>query len=205
MIVKNTKLIIKEGSIEQKSCDIIINWVNLDLRSGPAEFYKINRIAGNQLFEFIMSYELLLKNISYSDCLSTQPGLLDCKLVLHSVIPEQKIMYNTNYYNIAKTIKTYKEKNICKSVSLFLNEEIELNIKCIYENLFNIGLEEINIIVKKEEKEIVKKLFYKYSTKKNVNDYVDDFIKYLGENKKLDEYYDKIRKKFRKNNKIKNR
>lgn len=192
LIGTDTVLILKQGLIEDESTDAIINWVYPGLRTGPESFFSIHKKAGNQLFSFAMSYELTVEEIKDADCFSTMPGLLDCRIVLHSVVPEFKQRYHTSYHNIAEVLQTYRKSYKCDSVSLNIIEAHDMQLVALFANLFHLGLKEIVIVYKKpEELKILEEYFGKLKRRKTLGEYVDSFLKWYGSVKWIRELTDK--------------
>jgi len=188
----NTRLTIKQDLIEDEATDVIVNWINKDLRSGPQPFYRIHRKAGRQLFDFCMSYDMTQESLKNCDSFITMPGQLDCRAVVHSIVPEFKLTYHTSWYNIARVIETYMTDNKCDSVSLYIPDSYDINLNAIYELLFSIGLKDIVIVCNSdEEQELVTNFFRPFRYRKNINDLFETFLKKFGTVKILDVLIDR--------------
>lgn len=177
---KDTLIRLKNGKIEDEETDVIVNWVYSDLRSGPNSFYNIHNKGGLQLFQAVMTYEANLINIPDCSCFTTIPGQLGCKLVMHSVIPTLKSLYSKSFFNIARTIETYKKNNICNSISIYIPEQVELCMYNIKELLLNLGLVEV-VLLYKTDKEFDK-----------MNNYFSSFEYESSKVEKFNELMDKM-------------
>jgi len=104
-------------NFEEAKSDIILNWVYIDLKNGPPLFYKLIEKAGSQVKSLLIFFNNRLK---FSDNLSTIPGLTNCNLIIHSIIPPQIPMYNDNFLRIKRTIKTYANTTLARSLSLYI-------------------------------------------------------------------------------------
>lgn len=143
---KETLVRLKQGRIEDEKSDVIINWLNADLRSGPQSFYHIHNKAGVQLFNAMLTYEVGVGNLKPTDCFTTLAGQLESRNVFHVVIPLIKTMYAKAFYNLASSIKTHKERNLCRTISIFIPEEANSCLAGIKEFLLDCGLDEVVIM-----------------------------------------------------------
>lgn len=170
-----TRVRVKRGRIEEEKTDIIVNWVNPDMRSGPKSFYSIHMKAGPQLFNYTLSFD---DAITETDAFSTAPAQLDCKLVVHAVIPAvNKNGYLKAFYQIAETVKTYKEQNLARELSLYIPEQADICLAGIYTFLLDVGLKNVNILflTDKEFKKI-NSFFEQYKKKDSLWSRVDKTI-----------------------------
>ena len=171
MKLKNTKTEINlvVGKIEEQKTDVIINWTNIDFKSGPRPFFSIHKKAGLQLYNSVINYESNIKNINYCDSFVTIPAQLNCNIVLHSIIPENKVLFNNMFRNISLTLEEYMKNNLCRKISIYIPEEIEKCIDGIVKYLLNINLKQIDIICY-SEKEVknIDNLLLEYKEKINI-------------------------------------
>ncbi len=159
----STKVVLKKGKIEEEAADAIVNWVNVDMRSGPKSFYNIHRAAGMQLFEYMIPFD---ETAVECDCFSTNAGQLSCNIVLHTIIPIHKMNYLFCFQNMADTIKAYKKKNILRSVAIFIPEMPDMILPGIHKFILNIGLEEVRILYRTDnEYKIISEYFSKFANK----------------------------------------
>lgn len=143
----DTKIVLKRGHIHEQSCDAMLNWSNAEFRGGPAPFYRIHKAAGPQLFSNVLRYQAnKMTAFSDGDCIATIPGELDCRVVLHVVVPNYKGLYMRTFMNIAETIKVYKKDNLCKNLTMYVNEMPDVIIEGIKKFLLDIGLDTITIM-----------------------------------------------------------
>ena len=187
---KDTIIKVKRGKIEEEDGDVILNWVYSDLRSGPNSFYNIHNKGGLQLFQAVITYEANLQRIPDCSCFTTIPGQLNCKMVLHSVIPTLKSLYSKSFFNIAQTLKTYMRGNICKTMSIYIPEQAELCMFNIKELLLNLGLEEVILLYKTEnEFNVINNYFsayeYKQTRKEKINDWINKTMIKIGSRRML--------------------
>ncbi len=178
----DTLLNIKKGRIEDETADVIVNWLHIDMRSGPNEFYNIHRKAGAQLFNSVITYEVGMNSIKHCDCFTTIPGLLDCRCVFHVIIPMVKKTYVRAFLNMAETIKTYKRENLCKTIALYIPEEHNSCLAGVKEFLLDCGLDEVTIVYSNDtEKEVILGFFERFiESKKDKYKFIDDALKMIG-------------------------
>lgn len=170
----DTVVCLKEGRIEDEDVDVLINWVNPDLKSGPRSFYNIHKKAGPVLFNYTLGFEEIAHE---TDAFSTSSALLDCKVVVHAVIPQVKNGYLKAFFNIAETIKKYKEENLTRSVSLYIPEQADLCLAGVYSFLLDLGLKEVNILyLTDNELKRIESFFKKYEKKYTIWSRVDKAI-----------------------------
>lgn len=178
----NTLLNVKKGRIENEESDVIVNWLHIDMRSGPPQFYAIHRKAGAQLFNAVMSYEVGMNSINPCDCFTTLPGLLDCRCVFHVIIPMVKKTYVRAFLHMAETIKTYKKDNLCRNMSLYIPEEHNSCLAGVKEFLLDCGLDEVTIVYSTdEEREVILEFFDRFvDTKKDRYKFIDNALETIG-------------------------
>ena len=112
---------ISQGNIADLKGDVVLNWTTSSFKSGPIDtFFPLLKKSGPQPLEAINTFLSNIKdgNLRPGDCISTIPGLLNYSLIIHSIISNDDVnnYYNLTWYNIVKTIKTYKSNNICRTV-----------------------------------------------------------------------------------------
>lgn len=157
--IKNsdTALIIKKGRIEEESGDAIINWCNLDLRSGPQSFYRIHNKAGMQLFDHTAGFE---ENVKECDCFTTMPGMLDVSIVFHMVVPTNKGNFLKCFNNLAANITEYKKENPLRNLSVYVPNDPMLCLAGIKTFLFYLGLDSVTVLYMTDnELEIIEDFF----------------------------------------------
>lgn len=130
LLKSGNKIILKQGVIEEQKGDVLLSWTGITLNTGSESFYKIHQKAGLQLGT---SISLLSDYVKYGDSFVTIAGMLDFYKVVHCILPPNLLMFNTCFFNIIKTLITYKENNICRN--LYLEFPIP-HKKVIIENLF---------------------------------------------------------------------
>lgn len=169
---KNTLLIIKQGALEDQDTTVILNWTNRDMITGPKEFYRLHKKAGQQLYAYTIGFDNFIKP---GDCLSTNPGQLDCLFVLHCIAPEYVGNVYAAFRNIKDTIvalqTTYKIKSLALSIKFFA----EPCYGGVLKFLFDLGIEEIHIICdNKHEENQVYDFFKDYEYKKSRIDSINE-------------------------------
>lgn len=151
-LINNQKIIlIIDLPFENCKSDIVLNWVYVDPRHGPEPFYKFMEKAGGQVRSLLVFFDSHLK---YSDNISTIPGLIECNLIVHSVVPHTTAMYNDNFLRIKRTLEKYKVENLCRSISLYIPVVSQRRVIVDYmlEHFQQIPeLEKIEIYTKDEE------------------------------------------------------
>jgi len=143
IIGTSTKLVLRKGRIEDQDVDAIVNWVNVDMQSGPNSFYRIHDKAGIQLFEHTIAFDSSVKE---GDSILTRAGMLPCNIVLHAVVPVHKQTYLRCFYNMMENIKTYKKRKLLKTLALYIPEYPDLCLAGVKEFLLDLGLEEVVIV-----------------------------------------------------------
>ena len=174
---KATDIILKHGRIEEQNADIMLNWVGPDLRSGPPSFFRMHNKAGMQLFNSVVNYETGVRNMKDCDSFITIPGDLDCKAVIHSIMPRSKNQYVVNFRNILLTLQEYMKKNLCRSVLLYIPEQAEQCMVGIKEFLLDCGLKEVIIMYMSDvEFDKLNKFYSGFVKKSTYIDRFDDLI-----------------------------
>ena len=201
----STILCIKHGRIENEDSDLIINWLYPDLRSGPASFYHIHEKAGVQLFNAMVTYEVGVGNLKECDAFTTIPGQLDCKMVLNAILPNIITMYPKLFFNISETIKEYKKRNICNTLSIFIPCELEAHLMGIKNFLLDLGLHEINIMyLNTKEHEMISAFVERFKNKETkidkLNNKIEQIFNIFGSKRRLPKFiedflWDKKKKK----------
>jgi len=160
------KFIIKIGNIEDDNTDVIITWSQQSLRSGPHPQYKaIVDKGGSQTQSSYLMYEN--GNPKPCDTFTIMSGMLECEILINSIIPPEKAMYNTNFLYISKCLQTYKRlENNCRFISLYIPdfESIETIIQHMIIYFKSISsLKEIRIFCLSDaEKNIIRKNLNKF-------------------------------------------
>lgn len=168
----STKVVLKKGKIEEEESDAIVNWVNVDMRSGPKSFYRIHQAAGVELWKKSIPFDDVAVEC---DCFSTNSGMLPCKIVLHTIIPIHKNNYLFCFQNMAETIKSYKKGNVMRTLSIFIPEMPEMLMQGIHKFLLNIGLDEVVIMYHTDkEYNILSEYFSSISVKEKMLDKIEN-------------------------------
>lgn len=118
MITENrNKIKIAVGFVEMQTGDVVLNWATNSFTTGPDSFYKLLNRAGVQPLDAIHTFKANIRSGGFKegDCLSTIAGMLNFKIMIHSLLPTSRD-YNLNWANIMHTIKAYKTDNVCRSV-----------------------------------------------------------------------------------------
>lgn len=125
----NIRFIVKvDEQIENDNTDVIINWSDLSIRRGSSpHFNNILKKAGSQTYSSYLIYDN--GSLKHSDAFAVVAGLLNCELLINSIIPPHASMYNTNFMFIAKCLKTYKEEldNNCRFISTYIPNYQNIN------------------------------------------------------------------------------
>lgn len=195
---KDTLLTIKHGRIEDENSDVIVSWMNRDMRSGPNSFYRIHQKAGIQLFNAVLSYELgIVGGVTECACFTTQPGQLECGTVFHVIMPEIKTLYARAFYNISETLREHSDRNMCSTVSIYLVEEVELCLASIKDFLMDCGLKEITILYLTDaEKERIinfyKPFEKKYNKKERLDILLEKIMYVFGAKRRVPEFVERL-------------
>lgn len=187
---KNTILVLQHGRIEDQVADIIVNWANSDMRSGPPSFFNIHKKAGIQLFNSVLTYEANMNKMRYCDTFTTVGGDLDCKLVLHVVVPLVKKSFVMAFRNMALTINEYMKENICRTMAIYIPEQADQCMVGIKEFLLDCGLKELKLLYLSEnEYNAMNNFFSKYekkvSIKYKINNLVFKILNIIGSHRLL--------------------
>ena len=194
---KKTVIVLKQGNIEEQNADIILNWVNPDLRSGPPSFLKIHNKAGTQFFNNVISYETGIRNIKDGDCFITIPGDLDCKCVIHSIMPRSKNQYMINFRNIMFSLNEYSKNNLCRSMAIYIPEQPDQCMVGIKEFLLDCGLKELIIMYMTDiEKNKIINFYSKFKNKTSkidkINILLEKIFIYLGKKNRIPIFFENL-------------
>ncbi len=174
---KNTILVLQHGRIEDQVADIIVNWANSDMRSGPPSFFNIHKRAGIQLFNSVLTYEANMNKMRDCDTFTTVGGDLDCKLVLHVVVPLVKKSFVMAFRNMALTINEYMKENICRTMAIYIPEQADQCMVGIKEFLLDCGLKELRVLyLSDNEFNAMNNFFSKYEKKESLKNKFNYFI-----------------------------
>jgi hypothetical protein len=185
IIGTSTKVRIKKGHIDESSADVMINWTKSDLRSGPPPFLRLHRAAGPELFNSVLDYEVNMAVINECDCFTTKAGMLNAKMVIHSVMPLYQGNYLKAFLHIAATMKVYMANNLCRNLVLYIPEHPSICLAGVKEFLLDLGLEEVIILyLTDNEFTYISSFFHKFQVKLNLWEYMsnmsDRVLAYLG-------------------------
>lgn len=189
--LNNTETIItiKRDNIIKSKEDVMLCWLNEDLKSNSKRIFDIHREGGMMMIDSVLNYETNINKINDCDVFTVDRTMLNNKMVLYGITPYHKINYKRAYDNIAATIKSYKKNNMCRSLALYVEEAHELQIECINMFLSNIGLKTITIYVNQDEESKITKILTS-----------GKYIKRLTFKEKIDKLFDNLLEKIGKIN-----
>lgn len=190
---KKTLIVLKHGRIEEQTADVMLNWVGPDMRSGPASFFRIHSKAGMQLFNSVVNYETGIRNMKDSDSFITMPGDLECKAVIHSIMPRSKNQYVMNFRNIMLTLQEYMKSNLCRSIVLYIPEQAEQCMVGIKEFLLDCGLDEVIVMYMSDAEHDKLNDFFTKLVKKPTNievfdNMIEKLLIFLGSKRRIPQY-----------------
>lgn len=182
--INGTEIILVKEGIEKQSTDGIISWIYPDMISGPKEFGIINYVAGPQLKDHILSYEVGINNIKPGDCFVTQAGMLECKVIFHSIISTENNSLHNSFLNILMSIETYKTNNILRDISIYIPCTPNLYMEQIINILTKLDLTEIRIVCKPEDYNVIENFLesnnIKLSIINRINNFIDNLMLKIG-------------------------
>lgn len=109
-------------NISDNKSDVLILWTSSSLLAGDESFVKIHNEAGSTVRKEVynIKYDYNTNNFKFGDNIITNAGFLKTDKLVHSVLPNYKIisdkkqrlaLLKTTLYNISETLKYFEKTN----------------------------------------------------------------------------------------------